>query len=325
MRKIKNMFKRTAVIVIASMMIIGSSIPVFAAAKKIESLETINSMSTQDLRDTLKSYATYATASDKSSSDFAIDNTEAKTIGKALLEKIATLDNSMAIFDNMVDSGVIIKGTGDTDVDSYNVTDANGTAGVYKVKSITQTGVAKISTYLLSRLGDSGFNFTANENISAVIDADMGSFLSTRADVSTASRMLSGLSGVISTLTGLIVVVLSLGMTLYSGFDLAYIAFPVFRNNMETAKQSGHGPMVKTTSGGGTKLRFVSDDAQYAIQAVEAANDGSNPFVLYFKKRFVSYIVLAVIIFILLTGRMTIFTNLAYRIVKGFIDIISGL
>ena len=147
------------------------------------------------------------------------------------------------------------------------------------------------------------------------------------ADVGTASGILSGFTGVLSTLLGIIVVLVSVGMTVFSGFDLCYIAFPVFRNKCEDAKQSGTGIMAGKgkTASGETKLRFVSDDAQYAVVAADTVQSGKNPFVIYFGKRLISYIVLAILLFVLLTGRVTIFTDIALKLVSGILDIIQSI
>lgn len=151
--------------------------------------------------------------------------------------------------------------------------------------------------------------------------------LSIEADTNTATRSLSGFTGVVNTLLGILVVLITVGMALFSAFDLCYIAFPVFRNKCEEAKQSGQGIMAsnKKTSNGETKLRFVSDDAQYAITAADTVQSGKNPFVIYFGKRLISYIVLAVLIFILLTGNIDIFTRLALKLVSGILDVIQGI
>lgn len=147
------------------------------------------------------------------------------------------------------------------------------------------------------------------------------------ADVQTAGNMMSGFMGVLRTLLGVMVVVASVGMTVFSGFDICYIAFPVFRNKCEEAKQTGTGPMAsgKKTASGENKLRFVSDDAQYAVVAADTVQSGKNPFVIYFGKRLLSYIVLSILLFILLTGRITVFTDLALKLVSGILDIIQSV
>lgn len=147
------------------------------------------------------------------------------------------------------------------------------------------------------------------------------------ANTRVATQMLSGFEGVISTLLGLMVIGISVGMTIFSGFDLCYIAFPVFRNKCEDAKASGTGMMASRskTSTGETKLRFVSDDAQYAVTAADTVQSGQNPFMIYFKKRLLSYIVLAILLFILLTGKITVFTDIALKLTSGILDLIQGV
>lgn len=151
--------------------------------------------------------------------------------------------------------------------------------------------------------------------------------LNISADTDTAITAMSGFVPVISTVLGLLVILITVGMTIFSAFDLAFIAFPVFRNKCEDAKQTGHGIMAGKTNKqtGETKLRFVSDDAQYAVVAADTTQSGKNPFVIYFGKRLLSYIVLAILLFILLSGNITIFTDLALKLVQGILNLIQGI
>ena len=155
---------------------------------------------------------------------------------------------------------------------------------------------------------------------------DYTNSLGLSADVKTAGGIMSGFMGPLRTLLGIIVVLISVGMTVFSAFDLCYIAFPVFRNKCEDQKQNG-GPMASRSKGanGENKLRFVSDDAQYAVVAADTVQSGKNPFIIYFGKRMISYLVLAILLFILLTGRITIFTDIAIKLVNGIIQIVSGV
>ena len=45
--------------------------------------------------------------------------------------------------------------------------------------------------------------------------------------------------------------------------------------------------------------------------------------IIYFKNRLFTYIVLAVLLFILLTGKVTLLAQLALKIVAGILDIIG--
>lgn len=135
--------------------------------------------------------------------------------------------------------------------------------------------------------------------------------------------MLSGFVPYISMLLGVMVTLITIFMTVFSAFDIAYIAFPVFRNKCEDAKVNGGG-LAKTKSNGETSLRFVTDDAQYAVQQGTVEN-GKSPWAIYFKKRVLSYILLAIILFILMTGNITLITNIAVKVVAGIMDVLGSL
>lgn len=165
-------------------------------------------------------------------------------------------------------------------------------------------------------------NAQAGEDVKGITDN-----LNIGADTQTATTILSGFTGIVSTILGLMVVLITVGMTIFSAFDLCYIAFPVFRNKCEDAKQTGQGIMASNKvnkSTGETQLRFVSDDAQYSVVAADTVQSGKNPFVIYFGKRLISYIVLAILLFILLTGNISVFTSLALRVVSGILELIAN-
>lgn len=169
-----------------------------------------------------------------------------------------------------------------------------------------------------SRIQNIGASGDVNDSVK-----DIQSTLDVGADVEMAGVLLSGFVPILSTLLGLMVTLISIGMTVFSGFDLCYIAFPVFRNKCEEAKTNGNNLMTKKGSNGESKLRFVSDDAQYAVSAADTVQSGKNPFVIYFGKRLLSYIVLAILLFILLTGNITVFTSIALKVVSGILEVIG--
>ena len=83
--------------------------------------------------------------------------------------------------------------------------------------------------------------------------------------------------------------------------------------------------MTRTDSKTGeTKLRLVTDEAQYAIQAADTIQSGQNPLVIYFKKRFAAILILAIVLFILLTGNMNVFSQIALKLVSGIISIVHS-
>ena len=139
-----------------------------------------------------------------------------------------------------------------------------------------------------------------------------------------ARTMLSGFMPIVQIFVGLIVILITVGMTIFSAFDIAYIAFPVFRNKCEDAKVNGSKTMTKTNSNGETSLRFVTDDAQYAVKE-GSIESGKSPWGIYFKKRVMSYILLAIILFILMTGNINLITDIALTAVSGIMGVLSSL
>ena len=194
--------------------------------------------------------------------------------------------------------------------------------------STAYTTIGGVAVYIKSGKNESGLNnqiemqMNNDNTVSDVVDITDG--LGLQADTTGATAMLSGFMPILSLVIGVMVVLITVGMTIFSAFDIAYIAFPVFRNKCEEAKASGTGPMVGKTSSGETKLKIVTMDAQYAVQQGSIEN-GKSPWVLYFKQRIFSYIMLAIILFILMTGNISLITNIALNLVSGIMNILSGL
>ena len=166
---------------------------------------------------------------------------------------------------------------------------------------------------------------TALKNDATVDDvSNITDGLKIGADTAGATALLSGFAPIISLVVGVIVVLVTMGMTLFTAFDIAYIAFPVFRNKCEEQKMNGTGYNVKKDSNGNVSLRFVTDDAQYAVSEGTIEN-GKSPWGIYFRKRIMSYVLLAIVLFILLTGNISLITNIALNIVSGIMNVLSGL
>lgn len=125
-------------------------------------------------------------------------------------------------------------------------------------------------------------------------------------------------------LLGLITTIVVLAMSILTALDLCYIAIPAMRNFMSDKAAEGNTAVVKKDGNGGVKLRFISDEAQYAVEQA-ANNQGSSPWGMYFKSRILSYIFLAVAMVILLTGNITIITDLIVKLVSGIMSVLQGL
>ena len=152
----------------------------------------------------------------------------------------------------------------------------------------------------------------------------MGTQVSVQADTEQAGTMLSGLSPLISVLTGILVIIAVLAMSLYTALDICYITMPVFRNKSEEMKQSGNAFMTKTTRSGDTKLRWVTDEAVYAVEKC-SVESGKNPIGTYMFKRIWAFILVAIAIYILLTGNIQLFVDIALNMVGGILDVLANL
>ena len=173
---------------------------------------------------------------------------------------------------------------------------------------------------MLDRINQSQSNKQVNNEVTNITQN-----LNISADVDGATTALSGFIPFISLILGIIVFLITVGMTIFSAFDLCYIAFPVFRNKCEDAKASGNRAMTRQSASGESNLRWVSQDAQFAVESTTNGDSGKNPFMVYFGKRVVSYMVLAILLFILLTGNISVFTNIAVNLMSGIIDILGKL
>lgn len=142
-----------------------------------------------------------------------------------------------------------------------------------------------------------------------------------------ASEILSPFMPYVNALLGIVTTIVVTVMSLLTVLDLCYIAIPALRNFMNDNES-----MQKTDSNGKKKLRFISDEAQYAVDSTvghsgdsssKSGNGGyTSPWGVYFKTRIVSYIFLAVAITILLTDNVTIITNLALKLVGGLMNVL---
>lgn len=145
-------------------------------------------------------------------------------------------------------------------------------------------------------------------------------------DLSGAAGIFVGFMDTINLFLGVVITILTTGMTIFTAIDLCYIIFPAFRGRCEDMKTDGKGvDHNRTNKSGSTKLWFISDEAEYAINSANTRETGKNPVVIYGKKRAVAIIVLSVAIFILLTGNLSVITDIAVRLASGIIELIGKM
>lgn len=148
--------------------------------------------------------------------------------------------------------------------------------------------------------------------------------LNMHADVGTASLVLSGLQPFITTVLGIMVWIVTAGMTIFTVCDLCYIYFPAFREKTGEMAQSGNAIMSKTSKETGeSKFRFVTDEAMYAVQTC-SVETGKHPASVWIKKRVMAYILLGIALFILLTGNITLIVDVVLNVVGGVISALQS-
>ena len=136
-------------------------------------------------------------------------------------------------------------------------------------------------------------------------------------DTGTAMGLLSGIMPAINVVLGLMVVVISIGMTVFSALDIIYLAFPAFKLMVDNSIEQG-GKGTRTTKDGTVTSRWVTQDAILAAQ--DAENTNGSPWGPYFKRRVLAYVFLAIILFILLTGNIFSITTLVTNALQGLFN-----
>lgn len=175
----------------------------------------------------------------------------------------------------------------------------------------------KVNTYIKQINNQTSYN-TAQSRVNK-LETELG----LQADTAGASEALSGITPFISLIAGFIVILLTAFMLVFTAIDCVYIAYPVFRNKCEDAKASGNKLMTKTGSDGESKLRWVTDDAQAAIETC-TIDSGKNKWAFYLKKRIISYIMLGIVIFMFFTGNITLLIEVAIKAVSGLMNVLKG-
>ena len=186
---------------------------------------------------------------------------------------------------------------------------------------ITPTGESKV----LKGLASEAQSQAQNEEVSNTIQG-INTSLSLRPDTQTAMTGLSGFIPAINVVLGLIVTIITAGMTLLTGCDVFFISFPPFRGMCENMKAEGKNVSTsRSEKAGDTRLKFISDEAEFAIRSTETAQTGKSPLIVYLQKRSIALVMTSVVLFILITGNLDVVTNIALKAVSGIINIIQSI
>lgn len=157
----------------------------------------------------------------------------------------------------------------------------------------------------LNKLGSAGFSSAGLKLIEAgfknkgATEAELltSLFANTKADLFTAMKWFSPFQGTIGLILGIGVILIILLLIASTAFDLVYIGLPMARNVMDGKAEQNNKP----------RPFGVSTDAVRVVTENEDNNKGTggNMYVAYFKKRVVTYIILAICILYLVSGQLS--------------------
>lgn len=161
---------------------------------------------------------------------------------------------------------------------------------------------------------------TAKENVK-----NMMSEFEVTADTSQAAVALAGIQQLVGVIVGILAYAVVIGMALFTGVDICYITMPVFRTWADDKGASG-GAVTSSTNKdtGESKFRFVTDEAMFAVTQATVEN-GKNALGIYFKKRCIGWILTAIVLYVLLTGQITLLTDVILQFISGIIAALQSL
>ena len=148
------------------------------------------------------------------------------------------------------------------------------------------------------------------------------------ADTSSGTAILAPAIPYVNIGLGIIVVLINMGMTVYTACDILLLTNPTFQgfcNGISASGGEGVNPhMVKQTKDGGVKFRFTTDEALETLSEC-AVGSGKNKTWAYLRKRGGAIIGCGVMLMILVTGNIDIITTFVLNIIGGFFKIFISM
>lgn len=197
----------------------------------------------------------------------------------------------------------------------HKVAEGGIESGIDGIGKVSEEGYKQIQTAIAA---------SARKEASKRRVDEMGVNFNIAADTDQAAVALAGFLPLIKLLVGLVLNIIIVGATVFTSFDILYITMPVFREKSEGMAQSGNGIVSKQTSDGGTKFRWVTDEALHAVKVCNVEN-GKSPLWLYLRKRIFAYVAIGVVIYILFTGSIDLIVQLAINLVAGAMEALGNL
>lgn len=214
-----------------------------------------------------------------------------------------------------------IKGLGNLCDDGCFVVDSTGGSITYSDTNFQKLSAAEKAKHrqaALNKLGNTSLSSEAKDRIKVFFeskgstDAEILSslFANTKSDLFGAMKIVAPFQNTIGIILGIAVIFIILLLIASTTFDLVYIGLPMARNVMDG----------KADQQGKERPFGVSTDAVRVVNENES-NDkgaGSNMYVAYFKKRVITYIILAICIFYLISGQLS-------GVISWLLGLVSGV
>lgn len=193
------------------------------------------------------------------------------------------------------------------------------------VNGVDDNYVAAYNTMngFLKAIGESNTDVTTVTGAKTQLD-EMVRVMDAQANVIEGADSFKSVMPLVNTITGAIVVLVLLGMAIFTSFDVAYLVFPVAKQQMDKAGSNG-GRMASKTDAktGEARFRWVTDDAINAYTA--ATESGKHPLTTYLKKRLLSYIAVAVVVFMLMSGNLAVIVNFVLQMLGSIFEMLGNL
>lgn len=174
-------------------------------------------------------------------------------------------------------------------------------------QSATESSRTRALGMFVEELQVSGVSSQTQKNIMdtlSAMDKDVSKLLipivmqSTSADVYTAMKLLAPILPIVRVLFGVGAICISLFLIAVTIIDMCFIGLPVAREQLQTRQDEK----------GGGKIPFVSSDAISVVRDVESSLQSSgsykNAYLIYFKRRVLTYIILSVCLLYLVVGEL---------------------
>ena len=173
---------------------------------------------------------------------------KSKTVASRILTFILFMSMTLGIFATNIDVAYAspdevkeaVSKYGAKEFGSLLSTDSGlaGNASYTKIQITNNDGVVIGTYYYLTENEQAILTKAKSLKGQAQIDK-LDDYYNLEADIEGANTLVEGLKGPISTFLGILVTLITVGMTLFTAFDLCYIAFPVFRGKMDDANANG--------------------------------------------------------------------------------------